>query len=280
MAKGHFVASAKGKIRGSPTAVLPQTSLVEREGLILWHGDAMDFLSYLLQKGRQVHLVLTSPPYNVGINYGKHRDSMEWREYLEWLTSVFSLCYKLLCSGGRIVLNVPYMARFGFGKRHFPACDYQKVLEESDFELIDMVFWVKARDEKELKAVAGRSTAWGSWKSVKSPRMRPVVELLLIGKKKGQFPEEGKPDISDEEFKNWTCSAWLIPTRSHPHHPAVFPEELVKRVVKLYTTTGQWILDPFMGTGTCGRVALSLGRRFAGAEIEGAYFLEALRGIE
>lgn len=275
MAKEHYVATAKERKKKPLQKDLYYKPLVERPNCLLWHGDAKEFLFYLQKKNHRLHLVFTSPPYNVGINYGKHKDDLNWQEYLNWLAEIFGLCHSLLCPGGRVVLNVPHVVKFSLGKRYFPLADYQKILQKAGFDLMDLILWVKARDEKELFGVANRTMAWGSWKSPRAPIIRPVTEFLIVAKKQGEFQETSEPDISEEEFKSWTCSAWLIPTKSHPKHPAVFPEELVKRVIKIYSTPGQWILDPFMGIGTCGKVALALGRAFAGAEVEYEYFVEA-----
>lgn len=195
------------------------------------------------------------------------------------LKKIFAKIYDISSSGGRVVLNVPYMIKFGKGKRTFVADEYRKVLQRVGFEIVDEIVWVKARNEEEARGVSGRSTAWGSWCKPTSPRMRPIHEILIVAIKPGSFTYTVDPDITSEEFKSWTVSTWFIPSVSHPVHPAVFPKELVRRVVKLYTAPGQNVLDPFMGVGTTGIVSLELGRRFFGSEIVESYFLEALSVI-
>lgn len=279
MAKRHYVASVKGK-RKYPMAKAPLSFL--EKGLHdfgrarLFLGDAMELLADLPD---EVSLTLTSPPYNVGLDYNGYSDDRAWQDYLNWLGEIFSRTFRATGEGGRLVVNVPYMVKFSHKKRYFPLPDYQTLLEEAGFVLVDQIVWVKARTEQELLGVAGRSTAWGSWLSPSSPYARPVHELLLVAKKPGGRKGQ-RGDITPEEFKLCTTSAWFIPSASHPIHPAVFPEELVRRAVKLYTSPDDVVFDPFMGVGTVGKVAVSLGRRFIGAEVDDVYFYHAMKEVE
>lgn len=110
--------------------------------------------------------------------------------------------------------------------------------------------------------------------------MRPIHEVLIVSTKPGNFTWTTEPDITPEEFKLWTMSVWFISSVSHPVHPAVFPKELAKRVIKLYTVPGQNVLDPFMGIGTTGIASLELCRKFFGSEIVSDYFGHALNAIK
>jgi DNA modification methylase len=86
--------------------------------------------------------------------------------------------------------------------------------------------------------------------------------------------------LTKEEWKEFTKSVWQIANTSHPDHPAVFPEEIPRRLIKLFSMVGDVICDPFTGTGTTGSVALQLGRHFVGTDSSKAYLKIAKANLE
>jgi len=294
MAKFHFVASLKDKVPiRKRTKDYPSLFSSEFQQPVLkvfqyqsvkatfYCGDVLSFLDLLKTEKIPVHLVITSPPYNTGLVYNNYNDDLSWDDYLNWLVEVFQEINEVLVPGARVVLNVPYLVKFGRGQRKLVQRDYEEVLEKAGLSVIDLIVWVKARDEKEAKGVAGRSTAWGTWCSPKKPAIRPLHEILLIASKEGKFEvSEDSVDLTEEEFKNWTTSTWFIPSVSHKIHPAVFPEELVRRAIKLFTGKRQNVFDPFAGIGTTLKVSLKLERNSFGSEIDPLYFNQGVKEIE
>jgi DNA modification methylase len=119
-------------------------------------------------------------------------------------------------------------------------------------------------------------TAWGSYMSPSSPYLKYTWEFIEVFFK-GDLKKEGKKeniDIEADEFKKWTIGKWSIaPERNMKeyNHPAMFPEELVKRAIKLFTYKGDVVLDPFNGVGTTTFVAKSLERHYLGIDISEEY---------
>ena len=119
-------------------------------------------------------------------------------------------------------------------------------------------------------------TAWGSWKSPSSPYLKYTWEFLEVFCK-GNLKKSGAPanaDISADQFKEWVVGKWSIaPERQMKEfgHPAMFPEELAKRVMLLFSFRGDVVLDPFNGVGTTSLVAKQNGRRHLGIDVAPEY---------
>jgi len=232
-----------------------------------------------LLENESIHLIVTSPPYNCGVQYDIYNDKMDFAEYKKWLIHVFSLLKSKLVSGGKVAINFPIVAKIE-NKRKILLSIFEDILINSGYDIIDCIVWIKARDEKEALGVAGRSTGWGSWMSPTSPYIRPITEFILIAKKDGKRTLKNKSDITKEEFLTATVSSWFIPSKSDPLHPAVFPPELPERIIKLYTTVGENVLDPFMGVGNTMLVCLKTKRNFFGSEISPNYISKALEKLD
>jgi DNA modification methylase len=128
-------------------------------------------------------------------------------------------------------------------------------------------------------------TAWGSWKSPSNPYMKYTWEFIELFCKGSLKKEGGKgnADISGDEFKKWVYGKWSIaPERKMKEHghPAMFPEELVQRVLKLFSFKGDIILDPFNGAGTTTFVAKQLNRHYLGVDISEEYTKKAKQRIQ
>ena len=127
-------------------------------------------------------------------------------------------------------------------------------------------------------------TAWGSWKSPSSPYLKYTWEF--IGFCKGDLKKKGdkdKIDINADEFKQWVVAKWSIaPERKMKEfgHPAMFPERLVERVLKLFSYQEDIILDPFNGVGTTTTVAQRFNRNYIGIDISEEYCQKAEKRLE
>jgi site-specific DNA-methyltransferase (adenine-specific) len=213
-----------------------------------------------------VHLMVTSPPYNVGKDYDSNQ-TLE--EYLDFLKRVWTETYRVLVPGGRVCLNVANLGR----KPYLPLHAY--VLQG----MIDIGFFMRGEVIWDKAASAGSSTAWGSWCSASNPTLRDVHEYILVFSK-GNFSRPKKKDdpdhgdtIGKEKFLEYTKSIWSFPTESAKKigHPAPFPVELPSRCIQLYTYKNDIILDPFMGSGQTAIAAVMLDRHFVGFELNQEY---------
>jgi len=209
-----------------------------------------------------IHLMVTSPPYNVTKEYD---NDLSLREYLQLLKNSFTETYRVLINGGRACINVANLGR----KPYIPLSDYiSRIMIEIGFNMRGEIIWNKA-------ASASPSTAWGSWQSAANPILRDIHEYILVFSKGDYRRVKGtKADtITREQFMEWTKSIWTMNAESAKKigHPAPFPEELPYRLIQLYSFTDDIILDPFMGSGTTAIAALKSNRKYVGYEINKEY---------
>ncbi len=218
-----------------------------------------------------IHLMITSPPYNVSKEYD---EDLSLKEYLQFLENSFKETYRVLVNGGRACINVANLGR----KPYIPLSDYiSKIMIAIGFNMRGEIIWNKA-------ASASPSTAWGSWQSAANPTLRDVHEYILVFSKGNYKREKGKKEntISKEQFMEWTKSIWTMNAESARRigHPAPFPEELPNRLIQLYSFKDDIVLDPFMGSGTTAVSALKTNRKFVGYEINKKYIDLAKKRIE
>lgn len=219
-----------------------------------------------------IHLMVTSPPYNVGKEYDKNLTLTEYREFLK---RVWKEVYRVLVPGGRACINIANLGR----KPYIPLHAY--IIEdmlEIGFLMRGEVIWNKG-------ATASSSTAWGSWMSATNPTLRDVHEYILIFSKETftrKNPSGRKSTIAKEEFLEFTKSVWTFSAESAKKigHPAPFPIELPYRCIQLYTFENEVVLDPFMGSGQTAIAALMTNRFYVGYEINEEYVKLANKRIE
>lgn len=232
------------------------------------HQDARDMSSL---PDESIHLVVTSPGYNVGKDYD---DDLSLLEYLQLLEDVFAECYRTLVDGGRMVINIANVGR----KPYIPLHGYIiEIMLKLGFQMRGEIIWDKG-------ASAGSSTAWGSWMSASNPVLRDVHEYLLVFSKGGfSRSKTGKEStVSRDEFLEFTKSVWQFNTVSAKKigHPAPFPVELPYRCIQLYSFENDIVLDPFMGSGSTAIAALKSKRRYVGFDTEEEYIDLAKDRIE
>jgi DNA modification methylase len=216
-----------------------------------------------------IDLIFTSPPYNFGLDYENHRDGVDWEKYFEKLFSIFKECIRVLKYGGRIIVNVQPLFS-----------DYVPIHHIiSNFFMENKLIW-KGEILWDKHNYNCKYTAWGSWKSPSNPYLKYTWEFLEIFCK-GDLKHEGDDkmaDITADEFKKWVYAKWDIQPEYNMKkygHPAMFPEELVERVLKLFSFKGDIILDPFNGVGTTTAVAKKLSRNYLGIDISKEYCKKA-----
>lgn len=209
-----------------------------------------------------VHLMVTSPPYNVKKEYDK---DLSLDEYRELLRAVFKETYKKLVTGGRACINIANLGR----KPYIPLHSY--IIEDMlkiGYLMRGEIIWNKASS-------ASPSTAWGSWLSAANPVLRDIHEYILVFSKDSfsRKRDNKVSTITKENFLEWTKSVWTFPAVSAKSigHPAPFPEELPYRLIQLYTFESDVVLDPFCGSGTTCLAALKSKRHYIGYDIEPEY---------
>jgi site-specific DNA-methyltransferase (adenine-specific) len=209
-----------------------------------------------------IHLIITSPPYNVRKEYD---ENLDLSEYLDLLQNVFLETWRVLVPGGRVAINIANVGR----KPYIPLHLYiTEIMLEIGFLMRGEIIWDKS-------ASAGVSTAWGSFGSASNPVLRDVHEYILVFSKQNmKLPKKKKNNsIKNEDFVQWSKSVWKFPTVSAKKigHPAPFPVELPKRLIEFYSYEGDVILDPFMGSGSTSIAAKKTNRHYVGYEISQDY---------
>ena len=218
-----------------------------------------------------VHLMVTSPPYNVGKEYDQ---DLSLADYLSLLKRVMSEVYRVLVPGGRACINIANLGR----RPYLPLHSYFiEVMRELGFLMRGEIIWNKSSS-------ASPSTAWGSWMSAANPTLRDIHEYILVFSKDRfgrKTPENRFSTIVKDEFLQYTKSVWTFPAESARRvgHPAPFPVELPRRLLELYTYDNDVVLDPFMGSGSTGIAALRTGRRYIGYDISEEYSALSLQRI-
>lgn len=224
-------------------------------------GDSEQILATI--PDNTIDIIITSPPYNFGLEYDKKdlTDARHWDEYFGKLTTIWEHCKRVLRPGGRLIVNIQPLFS-----------DYIPTHHIISKQLLDLGLLWKGEILWEKNHYNCKYTAWGSWKSPSMPYLKYTWEFVEIfcketHKKTG---DRDQIDITGDEFKKWVYAKWSIgPERNMKryHHPAMFPEELVVRLLKLFSYTNDLILDPFNGAGTTTVVAQRLGRRFIGIDV-------------
>jgi site-specific DNA-methyltransferase (adenine-specific) len=218
-----------------------------------------------------VHLMVTSPPYNVLKEYD---EDLSLDEYLSLLCRVWAETYRVLVPGGRACINVANLGR----KPYIPLHSHIiQQMGKTGFRMRGEIIWNKGSS-------SSPSTAWGSWQSASNPVLRDVHEYILVFSK-GSFRRNGEDresTITREEFLEWTKSVWTFPAVSARKvgHPAPFPEELPHRLIQLFTFKGDVVLDPFAGSGTTCLAAARSGRFYVGYDVSQEYILLAQERLE
>jgi site-specific DNA-methyltransferase (adenine-specific) len=210
-----------------------------------------------------VHLMVTSPPYNVGKEYDEDFTLQEYRDFLK---KVFEETHRVLVPGGRACINVANLGR----KPYIPIHSFIiQDMHNIGFLMRGEILWDKGFS-------ASPSTAWGTWLKANNPVLRDVHEYILVFSKDTftlKNPYKRKSTISKDEFLEFTKSVWTFPAEraNKIGHAAPFPVELPYRFIQLYTFEGQVVLDPFVGSGTTCIAALKTRRNYVAYDTDKKY---------
>jgi len=211
-----------------------------------------------------VDLVLTSPPYNFDMDYDQHNDKSEPTDYLSTLVKIFDECIRVLKSGGRLIVNIQPNYKEYYPTHHAITA----AMIERGLIWRGEIVWLK----NNLKKL----TAWGSWMSPSCPYLSYPFEFIEVFSKDTlkHIGDKENIDITKDEFIECVNGHWTIAPETRMknfNHPAMFPEELAKRCIKLFSYKNDLVLDPFNGAGTTTYVANLLGRNYIGIDISETY---------
>jgi site-specific DNA-methyltransferase (adenine-specific) len=232
-----------------------------------------DFLTSDVLPDESVDLIVTSPPYNVGIDYSTHDDAQEYRDYLALSEAWLKQAYRVSRSDGRLCMNIPLDKNKG-GQQSVCA-DVTTIAKAIGWQYHSTIIWNEGN--------ISRRTAWGSWMSASAPYViAPVEVIVVLYKSQWKKLKPGVSDITRDEFMAWTNGMWTFNGESKKRvgHPAPFPRELPRRCIRLFSYVGDVVLDPFMGSGTTLLEAWSNKRTGIGFDIAQQYCELARKRLE
>lgn len=218
-----------------------------------------------------INLVVTSPPYNLGsvakkkkIIYNSYDDDKNFGDYIEWLEEIFGSLLSKMTEDGRVCINIGDQKNGSIPTHFF----ITEMMLGIGYKLFTTIIWNKSQ-------VSNR-TSWGSWLSPSHPSFpTPFEYILVFYNKNPKLIHKGETDLTREEFIKWSLALWDFPPETKMKnfgHPAMFPEELPKRLIKMLSYPGDIVLDPFAGCSTTLKVAKDLKRKYIGFENDELYY--------
>ena len=231
-----------------------------------------------------VQLIVTSPPYWQLKDYGSDEQigfNDTYEQYINGLNLVWSECYRVLSNGCRLCINVgDQFARSVYYGRYKVIPIHSEIIrfcETIGFDYIGSIVWQKPTNMH----TTGGQKVMGSYPYPRNGIVKFDFEHILLFKKLGNAPlvnnsVRKQSVLTDEEWQRYFSSHWTFGGARQDRHIAVFPEELPKRLIKMYSFVGDTVLDPFIGSGTTALAARNLGRNSIGYEIN-SNFLDYYR---
>ncbi len=221
-----------------------------------------------------IDLIVTSPPYNVNIQYDSWNDEMPKDDYFSWVQEWLVECHRVLKDDGRIAINIPFEVKMkASDQRVFIVSDYWEIMKKM-FKFFGMVRLDEVAHERLL-------TAWGSWLSPSGPYIHNAEECVILAYKNSPKKlQKGETDLTKEEFIEYVSGIWKYKAETRPLTKVCFSEEIPYKAIKLLTWKGDTVLDCFCGSGTTGVAAIKTGRKFIGFEISKKYHAIAVDRVQ
>ena len=252
----------------------------------LFHGDARD-ISFLSDES--IHLVVTSPPYWNLKQYNDNKNQLghivDYEQFLEELTKVWKECFRVLVPGGRLVCVVGdvCLSRKKYGRHvvmplHADIC---VACRKIGFDNLNPIIWYKISNANyEIK----NGSKFLGKPYEPNAIIKNDIEFILMQRKPGGYrkptiEQREQSRIEKNDYDEWFQQFWKIPGASTKKHPAPFPLELAYRLVRMFSFTGDTVLDPFCGTGTTMLAAMKCDRNSIGIDIDLQYCRIAAKRI-
>jgi site-specific DNA-methyltransferase (adenine-specific) len=242
-------------------------------------GDARD-LSFI--PSESVHLVVTSPPYGALIRYSDGPNQLgniqSYELFLEELDKVWGECFRILVPGGRVacVVGDVCLSRKRAGRHHvLPlSADIQVRGRRIGFDNLTPIRWLKVAN---IRLEASTSSRFLGKPNLPNGVVKNDLEHILFLRKPGGYrkpsaQQEEKSFISTDDYAKWFSGVWTDVTgQIRRDHPAPFPVEIPRRLIRMFSFVGDTVVDPFAGTGTTALAAMECGRNSISVEIEPRY---------
>lgn len=248
------------------------------------NGDTIEVMSEMPEGW--VDLVVTSPPYNVGIQYDVHNDETNMDEYWKWSKKWLTEVYRLLKDDGRVAINVPYEVNVqDRGGRVFFVSELYQVMKKVGFKFYGIV------DLEENSPHRSKTTAWGSWMSPSAPYIYNPKECVILAYKKNHIKKvkgepqwKGEPYLTEDgknkvayaeqdkkEFMELVFGQWKYFADTRSLTKATFSMDIPEKAIKILSYRNDVVLDPFNGSGTSCVAAVIHDRRWVGIELSEKY---------
>ncbi len=223
-----------------------------------------------------VHLVITSPPYWQIKDYGSQKQigfNQTYVEYIDSLNNVWCECFRVLQPGCRMVVNIgdQFTRTITYGRYKIIPIREEiiRFAESIGFDYMGAIIWQK----KTTMNTTGGASVMGSYPYPRNGLIEIDYEFILVFKKLGKtlnnIPGEIKEAsiLTNEEWRKYFTGHWNFAGVKQNEHIAMFPDELPRRIIKMFSFKGETVLDPFVGSGTTSKVAMELNRNSVGYEI-------------